>query len=97
MPEINRYLYHRTAKENIESILKNGLLCSKSQGWKGKGCIYLSTMPDNGFGKELLSIDAIGLQLADLSDWEYVCWDDIPPERIKLGYCKETIQLKKAS
>lgn len=80
---MGEYLWHRTSPDNVDSILREGLLRRHSNHWRGAGgCIYLSTTPDTGFGEALLRVDAAGLTVADLSGWEYVCWDDIPPERI---------------
>jgi len=78
-------LYHRTSAEFIKNILKEGLKCSMSFFWKGRGgCIYLSTMADTSFGEALLQINGTGLSLTGLSDWERVCWEDISPGRIKV-------------
>lgn len=77
--------YHRTDPENVESILKYGLLASKAgRGRETFKCIYLSTMPETCFGEVLFEVDIRGVELNPLSEWQLVSWNDIPPERIKL-------------
>lgn len=83
--EVPMPLYHRTSADRVASILREGLKRDRSTTWRGAGgCIYLSTMPNTNFGEVLFEVDAKGLELADLSDWEYVSWRDIPPERLRL-------------
>lgn len=69
--------YHCALKQNVESILQNGLI-------KKPNFIYLSTMPKNGFGDVTLEIDIVGLNLCALSDWELVSLENISKERIKI-------------
>lgn len=78
-------LFHRTTPENVESILAFGLLARRSNFWKSAGgCIYLSSMPDTGFGEELLVISGVPKQdkITQVSSWEFLYWGDIPPELI---------------
>ena len=68
-----------------------GLKRSRSHFWQGRGgCIYLSKAKGGSDGipkcldETLLEVDAAGLDLSKLSDWEYICWEDIPPNRLKI-------------
>lgn len=82
-------LYHATSSENVESILKNGLLrCHDNHT---SAFICLSEKPDSWFqvGQTLLSVDIDDLD-CKITSWipdglDEVCvWGDIPPDRIKL-------------
>lgn len=84
-------LYHQTSTESVASIMVVGLKKSWSKYWQGRGgCIYLSKVRGgkNSIPKcleeTLLEVDVTGLDLSKLSDWEYLCWEDIPPERLKV-------------
>lgn len=81
----NRYLYHRTNKEAVPKILKEGL---KRKGF----AVYLSEKPESwtGLGTATLSVDIEGLEceittfLPELD--EVLVWGDIPPNRISIYY-----------
>ena len=78
-------LYHSTSVLNKDSILQFGLLKKYSNYWKGSGgCIYLSTYNTPDFGQLILQIDTTGLYITEISEWEYICWEDISANRIKL-------------
>lgn len=83
------HLFHTTRKENVPSILKEGLK-------RREGCamVFLSTeayswrhQDERGNEEETLTVDIDGLEgrftdfLPDLDEVNY--WGDIPPERIK--------------
>lgn len=77
-------LFHQTSKQAVPNILKEGLKISYSNLWRARGgCIYLSKGKTR-FGEVVLSINIEGLDVSKVSDWEYICWEDIPPERIKI-------------
>lgn len=79
--------YHMTATKYVESILQCGLLKSQSNFWVDKGgCIYLYMSNDKMQmpGRVQLEVDITGLDLTMSADWEMICWEDIPPERIKV-------------
>ncbi len=76
-------LYHRTAKQNIQSILIGGLKPNKI------GIVYLTPAPDKtkSFGDVLLKVDTGDLRLTafeDCSDWEVLCWGHILPKNITI-------------
>ena len=81
-------LYHQTAEENVDSILEQGLLRSKSQMWQGRGgVVYLGTTPNMSFGDVTLKVSIPeewleGEWVLRISDWEYMWQRDIPPENI---------------
>jgi len=78
-------LYHTIKRENLSGIKEHGLRLSKSKFWVGKGgCIYLSEQPFRPEGKIILLVHTDGLEITRISDWEYVCWEDIQPERITI-------------
>lgn len=71
-------LYHWTKIENKESIEKSGL---KRDKW----CIYLCREPDGWHGEICYEIQLDrSFNLTQLNDWEVLCWDPIPPERLKV-------------
>ena len=82
-------LYHVTPKENVESILKEGLL--RCHGEHKSAFIFLSEDPDSWIddGLVLLGVDVDGLNCRltrpciDHTD-EICAWGDIPPDRIKV-------------
>lgn len=84
-------LYHVTNPENLDSILKEGLLL-EHDGYYAP-YISLSEQPDSWMkeGLALLEVDIDGLDCV-ISSWNFppdnldeVCvWGDIPPERIKV-------------
>ena len=72
-------LYHRTSKENLESILKNGLIPNKT------GIVYLSPIINAGFGEILLKVETGNNKLTAFDDckkWEVLCWGKIPPANV---------------
>ena len=78
-------LYHRTNNNCLKSIMAVGLLCKYSNYWKGHGgCIYLSKSPQTNFGIILLSVESGRLNISVLSDWEYICWENITVDRIRI-------------
>jgi len=79
-------LYHCTKRENVSSILSEGLLTRYASCWKHskKKPIYLSNEPFNGFGESCFKVTCPEtVELSRLSDWEYLCWDDISPEYLE--------------
>jgi len=82
-------LYHVTPSENVESILKNGLL--RCHGDHKSAFIFLSEDPDSWIddGLVLLDVDVDGLKCRFttpcIENTDEICvWGDIPPDRIKL-------------
>ena len=81
-----KYLYHVTQAENVESILKNGLLRG---GGKRKGCfVHCSESPTSWYTPDMallrVNIDGIGCEMTTFlpeSD-EILIWGDVPRERI---------------
>ena len=82
-------LYHVTKPENVESILKYGLL--RCHGDHKSAFVFLSEDPDSWIvdGLVLLEVDVDGLNcrlttpLIENTD-EICAWGDIPPERIRV-------------
>jgi hypothetical protein len=79
-------LYHYTDPSNIKSILNHGLIKTKSNFWKGHGgCVYLmSDIPYDKEDKAVFRVNVDGLDYSQISDWEYICWDDIEPDKLTL-------------
>lgn len=74
-------LYHQTEKKNITNIFQKGLIPNKM------GIIYLSPLPDLGFGEVTLDVETKNNKLTafeDCSGWEVLCWGPIPAENINL-------------
>lgn len=74
-------LYHQTKSENIESILKTGLIPN------GLGIIYLSPRDDLNFGDITLEVETGDNKLtafANCKEWEVLCWGRIEPSNIKI-------------
>ena len=81
-------LYHVTKPENVESILKDGLL--RCHGDYTSAFICLSEKPNSWIqdGLVLLEVDIDGIG-SEVRSWgvetdEINVWGDIPPERIKV-------------
>ena len=78
-------LYHATPKENVESILAEGL-----RPPRGHEIVYLSHEPDSWKheGDAVLRVDMTGLEgtLTNTGEEldEELYWSSIPPERISL-------------
>ncbi len=93
----NLYLYHRTSRKNLKSILKHGLQTKYSD----QHAIYLSTIPDftshfAGKNSVLLSVYAKGLRLRQPSGefgWQYISDRNISPKRIKVGFYEKYVKV----
>lgn len=77
-------LYHQTTFAAATSIAKHGIKIDCSKTWQGRGgCIYLSSIlpavkkPEKTF---LVNVDY--LDVTKVSEWEYICWEDISNNRI---------------
>ena len=82
-------LYHVTPKENVESILKSGLL--RCHGDHKSAFVFLSEKRDSWFvdGLVLLEVNIEGLKCRVTSpcidNTDEICvWGDIPSKRIKV-------------
>lgn len=74
-------LYHQTKAENIESILKIGLMPNKI------GIVYLSPRNNLNFGDTTLEVETGDNKLTafdDCKDWEVLCWGKIEPFNIRV-------------
>ena len=74
-------LYHQTKVENIEPILKMGLIPN------GIGIVYLSPLKNVGFGEATLEVETGDNRLTafdDCKEWEVLCWGKIEPSRIRI-------------
>lgn len=87
-------LYHVTKLENVESILKDGLL--RCHGDYKSAFICLSEKPDSWIqdGLVLLEVDIDGIG-SEVRSWgvetdEINVWGDIPPERIRVVENEQT-------
>ncbi len=74
-------LYHWTKRENIPTILKEGLKPN------GLGIVYLTPSPEKWKpdGEVCLKVETGVLKLTafeDCSDWEVLCWGKISPFNI---------------
>lgn len=78
--------YHKTTKDRLKNIKQYGLLKSNSTLWKGMGgVIYLSKNKNDWKGDVLLTIKLDKKHFPetyDMSEWETICWHNIPPENI---------------
>jgi len=83
-------LYHWTRKENLESILREGLRPS------GLGIVYLTPRPEcwktrkqgQEQGEVCLEVETGDLRLSafeDCKEWEVLCWGHILPENIMVS------------
>lgn len=93
--------YHACPNEDLESILKEGLLRSKCSLWKASGgAVYLTREPvwmNESQEHTVLKIDLTeefventeiwGWEdfLAKNERWQFICWKDIPPKFIKIN------------
>ena len=74
-------LYHRTSINSVQSILEHGLRPNDI------GIVYLSPTQDTGFGDVLFEVETGDNRLTafeDCEDWEVLCWESIPAEKVKL-------------
>lgn len=77
-------LFHSTPTENVESILKKGLIPN------GFGIVYLSPDLEHVYktdDRTILEVETDELRLSafeDCKEWEVFCWGHIPPENIKI-------------
>lgn len=85
--KFDKILYHGTNKENIPSILKEGLRPT----YLGNCIICMSPNSEiaGNFGNTVLEVDVTGYKIScfeDCEGWERFVWCDkpIPPERIKV-------------
>ena len=86
-----KYLYHVTAKENVEKIIKEGLRRSASN--RTTWAVYLSEKPLSWYqdGLEILKVDISGLEELKATTFlpetdEILFWGDIPSfKRTKNG------------
>ena len=83
-------LYHTTRKNNLESILKQGLIPSKF------GIVYLSERPDSWWNSKdyitlEINIENISNRLTTFNEPkldEILCWGHVEPTRIKIHEVK---------
>lgn len=87
--EGKQMLYHVTPQENVEAILRVGLL--RCHGEYKSAFICLSEYPDSWMqdGLVLLGVDVAGLNVRLtkplIENTDEICvWGDIPPERIRV-------------
>ena len=74
-------LFHQTKLENIESILKTGLIPNKI------GIVYLSPCNNLNFGDVTLEVETGDNKLTafnDCKEWEVLCWGKIKSQNIKV-------------
>lgn len=76
-------LFHVTNRKNLSSIKRDGLSRKYSRLWKGAGgVIYLANRVLMGDDDIVVEADVTGLEVTCVSEWEYICWDDIPVEKL---------------
>ena len=96
-----KVFYHSCPREHKDSILKDGLLRSKSSLWKASGgAIYLtSKIHDDGWIYDGQDRVWLRIELPDSfirnteisgidyypKNWEYIVWKDVPAEFISNG------------
>ena len=74
-------LFHQTKKENVESIMQNGIVPNRM------GIVYLSPCSNLNFGDIALQVETGNNKLTafdDCKEWEVLCWGGIPPENIRI-------------
>lgn len=83
-----QYLYHVTPKENVRSILREGL--RRGGGMRPGFAVYLSEKPHSWYalGLAIFKVRITGMEhemttFLPGSD-EILVWGDIPPERVYL-------------
>lgn len=92
-------LYHQTNKNNVNSIIDNGLLTNKAKYYDNPGkCIWFTEeVPDAehgdgwNFGNCLVEVDIPkklidGYDFRKVNDREYNCWFDIEPKYLNAIY-----------
>lgn len=91
-------LYHTTTAENVQSILNSGLKFSPFIGLNGEKnpgqWLYLSPKPFQwpNLGDIVFEVETGSARLTcfeDCEEWEVLCWEEIPPEQIRLLKEKE--------
>lgn len=82
-------LYHVTRPENVESILKEGLL--RNHDGHKSAFVFLSEDPDSWMDKGLVllgvDVDGLNVRMTNpcIENTDEICaWGDIPPSRIKV-------------
>lgn len=84
-------LYHWTKRTNMSSISQKGLITNKI------GIVYLTPKPEKWKANPeeddvCLEVETGNLKLTafeDCSDWEVLCWGNIPLENITLCEVKQ--------
>jgi RNA:NAD 2'-phosphotransferase (TPT1/KptA family) len=84
-----RILYHATAPENVDSILRNGLI--PGGGVRTAWAVYLSTKPKSWYqdGLVILKVNVSGLESIPATTFlpesdEVLFWGVIPRERVTI-------------
>lgn len=76
-------LYHNTKLNNVESILKNGILMSSARYPEYEGdFIWVTGRPSRGYGGRTIAFDSTGYKLQDISGGDYRVMEDVKPEDI---------------
>lgn len=91
-----RILYHSTLPENVNSIVRNGLL--PGGGTRAAYAVYLSEKPKSWYqkGMVILKVNVSGLESIPATTFlpdqdEVLFWGSIPRERISVYYGEELI------
>lgn len=86
-----KVLYHCTSELCAEKVLKLGLSLEQAKSEnKGVLAIFMSYAPEYCFGNTCLVINVEGLHVEKtINNWEYVCYENIPPDRISYHSFKE--------
>lgn len=92
-----KFLYHVTSTENVENILKYGLVRERPE--KRSIAVYLSEKPLSWYqpGLALLRVDISGLDDIHATTFlpesdEILFWGDIPPIMVVDGAVKQRIE-----